>query len=295
MAFYAPITLIMLPAVWLVLVLIGYMFMYWACGVDTMRGLFTLSGSSLMTLGFATVADWPTTILAFSEASIGLVLTALLIAYLPTMYSAFQRREQFVTLLEVRAGNPPSPMEMLVRAHRITGLERLNSFFGEWEVWFTDLEESHTSLPAINFFRSPQPHRAWVVAAGTVLDAAALRASTIDLPRNPETELCIRAGFLAMRRIADYFMIKYNPNPQYGDPIRLSKEQFETAYDTMKAAGVPVKPDRDQCWRDFAGWRVNYEAVLYILAGITMAPGAPWLPEQPWQLVRVVRPQRNKK
>jgi hypothetical protein len=99
----------LVPA-WLTLVLIGYTLMYRAFGFEDWQAAFTVSGSSLLTLGFSMVKDVPTTILAFSEAAIGLILIALLIAYLPTIYSAFSRREAVVTLLEVRAGNNGSPM-----------------------------------------------------------------------------------------------------------------------------------------------------------------------------------------
>ncbi|HEX9442268.1 MAG TPA: hypothetical protein VF909_21450, partial [Roseiflexaceae bacterium] len=115
MALYAPITLLILPAVWLVLVLVGYMGMFWAIGVGSWRMAFKVSGSSLLTLGFAQVDELPGTVLSFSEATIGLVLVALLIAYLPTMYGAFSRRELAVTMLEVRAGSPPSAIEMFAR------------------------------------------------------------------------------------------------------------------------------------------------------------------------------------
>ncbi len=103
LAIYAPIALLVLPGVWLILVLIGYTGVYWALGVGQWRAAFLVSGSSLLTLGFATVGGLFATVLTFSEATIGLGLVALLIAYLPTMYAAFQRREEAVTLLEVRA------------------------------------------------------------------------------------------------------------------------------------------------------------------------------------------------
>lgn len=294
LALYAPISLLCLPLVWLSLVIIGYMGMYWAIGADEWTSAFSDSGSSLLTLGFAPVSGFPMTVMAFTEAILGLILTALLIAYLPTMYGAFQHRERAVTMLEVRAGVPPSPTEMLLRAHRIKGLDALYSLWIDWEGWFADIEESHTSLGALTFFRSPKPHRSWVVAAGTVLDAAALMASSIDKPRRPEPELCIRAGYLALRSIADFFRIGYNPNPKYGDPIRLTKEQFYAAYEELAAAGLPLKPDREQAWHDFAGWRVNYEAVLFALAGLTMSPPAPWLPEQPWTVPRFVKKFKDK-
>jgi hypothetical protein len=103
---YAPLSLLSLPPVWLALVLVGYIGMYWALGVSSWYTAFRNSGSALLTLGFAAADGVLPTLLMFSEATLGLILAALLIAYLPTMYAAFSRRETLVTLLEVRAGSP---------------------------------------------------------------------------------------------------------------------------------------------------------------------------------------------
>ena len=147
--------------------------MFWATGLPPGEAA-KVSGSSLLTLGFATVETPIQTVLAFVEAGLGLVMVAVLISYLPTIYSAFARREAAVTLLEVRAGTPPSPVEMFLRYNRIHNLDELGKIWTNWEGWFADIEESHTSLAALTFFRSPQPNRSWVTAAGTILDAAAL-------------------------------------------------------------------------------------------------------------------------
>lgn len=276
MALYAPLSLLLLLPFWLILVLIGYMGMFWAVGVTSWRAAFLLSGSSLLTLGFAPVSDLPQTILAFTEATIGLILIALLIAYLPSMYSAFSKREAAVALLEVRAGSPPSAIEMILRFHRIHGLQRLTEQWVAWENWFVEIDETHTSLAALVFFRSPQPERSWITAAGAVLDAAALVDSTVDVPREPEPQLCLRAGYIALRRIADFFDVPYNPTPNPNDPISISREEFDAAYDRLAQEGVPLKSNRDEAWHNFAGWRVNYDAVLLALARLTMAPYAPW-------------------
>jgi hypothetical protein len=217
------------------------------------------------------------TLLAFSEATVGLILIALLIAYLPTIYSAFQRREAAVNLLEVRAGKPPSAVEMIERYHSIHGLDRLEEQWQAWEAWFADIEESHTSLPALVFFRSPRPDHAWITAAGAVLDAAALSLAALDIPRSPQAALCIRAGFIALRRIADVFGIVHEPDPHYpAQPISVRRDEFDVVCDRLAAEGAPLKADRDQAWRDFAGWRVNYDTVLLALCSITMAPPATW-------------------
>lgn len=277
MALYAPITLILLVPLWYSLILIGYMLMYWSLGIGSWYESFYLSGSSLLTLGFAEPSRFPTTLLVFSEATLGLILVALLIAYLPTMYAAFSRREAAVTLLEVRAGVPPSAVEMILRFNRIHGLENLGELWQAWEIWFAEIDESHTSLPALVFFRSPRAENSWVTAAGTVLDAAALTYSSIDIPEDPNAALCIRAGFLALRHIADYFRIPHNPDPHFPqDSISVTLAEFEEAYHTLSTAGVPMKRNLGQAWLDYAGWRVNYDKVLLALASLTMAPDAPW-------------------
>ncbi len=277
MAYYAPVGLMLLVPTWYALVALGYSGMYWALGGRDWIEDFRLSGSSLLTLGFASSDIFPVNLLMFSEATLGLILVALLIAYLPTMYAAFARREQAVNLLEVRAGNPPSAIEMILRYNRIHGLERLNEYWISWETWFADVEETHTVLPALVFFRSTRAQNSWVVAAGTVLDAAALMLSSVDVPASASAQLCIRAGFIAFRRIVDYFNIAYPPDPHFPqDSISITREEFDTALGRLAQGGVPLKADRDQAWKDYAGWRVNYDVVLLTLCALTMAPRAPW-------------------
>jgi hypothetical protein len=285
MAFYAPVGLLLLVPTWLFLVLLGYTCMFWAAGSMSWYTAFKISGSSLLTLGFASLDRLGLVALQFSEATIGLILIALLIAYLPTMYAAFSRREVAVTLLEVRAGTPPSAIEMLERFKRIGYLERLSEQWEMWETWFAEIEESHTSLSALVFFRSPRPELSWVTAAGAVLDAASLTLAAVDIPPDPAAALCIRAGFLALRRISDFFSINYNPDPHYPtDPISISQQEFEAALDRLENYGLPIKPDRQQAWNDFAGWRVNYDRTLIALSRLTMAPESPWTGERDGKL-----------
>jgi hypothetical protein len=276
MTYYAPLAILALLPVWLFLVALGYTGVFWGLGASDWYDAFLLSGSSLLTLGFARADNLIQLLMVYSEATIGLLLIALLIAYLPTMYAAFQRRESAVTLLEVRAGDPPSAVEMLLRFNRIHGLNRLNETWSTWEEWFVDLQESHTSLAMLVFFRSPQPTHSWITAAGAVLDAAALTLSTLDIPHDFQADLCLRAGYLALRNIADFFNVSYNPNPHAGDPISITRAEFDAAYDQLTSQDLPVKFNRDQAWRDYTGWRVNYDQVLLALAELTDAPQAPW-------------------
>jgi hypothetical protein len=288
MALYAPLSLLSLAFVWLALVLAGYTAMFWAIGVNPVRDAFRLSGSSMLTLGVAAFPDLPTTVLGFSEAALGLSLLALLITYLPSVYATFSRREQMVALLEVRAGSPPSAVELIERYALIGWVDQLHELWSQWETWFVDIEESHTSLPALVFFRSPQPDRSWVTAAGTVLDTGAFVASSFP-SHHPDAEVCVRSGSLALRRIADYFAIPYDPAPRRGDPISVSREEYEAMHARLSRAGVSLRPVTEETWLDFAGWRVNYDTVLLSLASLTMAPYAPWSSDRSIVVRRDVR------
>jgi hypothetical protein len=153
--------------------------------------------------------------------------------------------------------------------------------FARCEQLFADVEETHTSQDELVFFRSPLPDRSWVTAAGGILDGAAFAASTLDRPRDPTAELCIRAGYLCLRRVAGFFSVSYDDDPAPTDPISVAREEYDEVYDQLAAVGVPLKPDRDQAWRDFSGWRVNYDTVLTALAALVMAPEAPWSSDRP--------------
>ncbi len=280
MALYAPIALLALPAVWLGSLFVGFALLFMAIADWGWQQAFRMSGSSLLTLGFDRPDHgWPTA-LSFVEAATGLALLALLIAYLPTIYGSFSHREILVTRLSVRAGTPPSPVDLLVRAHRTGFLIDLDEFWTSWELWFVELEETHTTFASLAFFRSPDPHRSWITASGVVLDAGALRLAVLDIPWTPQAAICIRSGFLALRAIADLYDVDHDPDPAPADPIGITREEFDDVCRQLAEAGVPLKADLDQAWLDFAGWRVNYDRVLIVLASMLMAPYAPWVSDR---------------
>lgn len=278
MAYYAPLALMSLVPTWYVIIALGYSLMYWSLRAGDYFYDLRLSGSSLFTLGFTPSEGYFITALVFSEAMLGLIMVGLLIAYLPTMYSAFSRREQAVNMLEVRAGVPPNPYDMLTRFHRIHGLDKLAELWKNWEVWFADVEESHTTLPALVFFRSPRSDNSWVTSAGAVLDSAAITLSSLDIPYEMSGALCIRAGFLCFHRVTDYFDIPHPHDPKFPEtPISITRAEYDELIRKLEEAGLPIKPDREQAWKDFAGWRVNYDRTLIVLCGLVMPP-----PNIPW-------------
>lgn len=282
MAMLAPVALLSMLLSWLVILFLAYGLMFFTITGRSAGQSLQLSGSSIVTLG--TQSDpsfWPS-VLTYSEAALGLLLVALFIAYFPSIYNAFTRRETGVTLLQVRAGDPPQATTMLIRYHRIEERRyQLSEVWRLWEAWFADIEESHSTFPILAFFRSPQPERSWITAAGALLDAAAFWVACVaEHPVDPDAQLCIRAGFLALRHIADGFKLPFDPDPRPDGPITVSRQEWDSAMAEMEAAGVPLVSDRDRAWSDWRGWRVNYDAVLLRLARLVEAPPAPWLSDR---------------
>ena len=272
---YAPVALVLLAGTWAVLVIIGFTPLHWALGDIGWIEALQVSGSSLTTLGFASADDAPSRLVEILEALIGLGLVGLLISFLPTIYNSYSHREILVTQLSSRAGQPPSAASFVTRQQSIRGLENLEETWAEWEDWFSFVEESHSSYPSLIYFRSGEG-RSWLTAAGALLDSAAMIEAAVNIPKQPSAALCLRSGFLSLQVVAAQFSIPFNPAPQPDDPIRVSRSEFNECWDSMAAAGVPLVADQDQAWRDWSGWRVNYEDPLLGLCSLAEPPWALW-------------------
>jgi hypothetical protein len=275
-AYFGPLGLLAAALTWILLVFSGFTLLFWGTGTNTLTHAARESGSALLTLGFFSPPGGIQTALTFIEAVLGLGLAALLVTYLPTIHSAFSRREVAVNLLEVRADSPPSAVAMLERYQRLGRWDALHLEWERWEVWFAELEESHTSIAALAFYRSPRPMNSWITAAGVVMDAAALCRSLLDIPKDIQADLAIRAGFVALRSIADFFGIDYDPRPAQTSPTSVTRDKFDLAAFELEAAGLPLREDRDQAFRDFNGWRVNYDRTLLAISRLIVAPPALW-------------------
>lgn len=303
MARYAPIALLTLPLVWLGGMFVGFTLLMWSVGERPFVRALDVSGSSLLTLGFTKPDTAAGVALAFIGAGLTIaIVVLLLVTYLPSMYAAFAERERFVSLLESRAGSPPSGVEFVERLARIRGLDRLTPIWQAWEDWFARVQESHTTQPALVFFRSQQPDHSWITAAGALLDAASLYVACVEhgvagtedatfdvvglhgrrsqQVRQPDAELCIRAGYLCLRHVAAFYHIPFDPDPAPDDPVAVTREEFDEAWERFDDAGVPLVEDRNDAWRAFAGWRVNYDTVLLELANLVAAPEAPWVSDR---------------
>jgi hypothetical protein len=277
LAFYAPVGLIALPVVWLTLLSAAYTCMFWALHEGDWLHCYRLSNNALLTIGAEKPRLLSTAVLSYSEATLGLLLITLLISYLPTIYQAFSQRELVVARLGLRAGTPNSAANLILWLNSGGSLRENEEQWARWEEWFVGIEESHTSLPIISFFRSPQPGRSWVIAAGIILDTAALIFSAVDQPRTRAAELCFKAGCIAVNRVYRFFEGRAHSAPtelvETGNPLEEpSRQEFEEAYDQLAKGGVPVIADRNAAWQEYNSLRSRYETAIVFLAKLTVAP-----------------------
>ena len=269
-------------AAWLGTALIGYCLLMWPLVRGGIGTAFTAAGSSLFTLGFAEPAGAPPSAAVFAAAVTGSVIVTLQIAYLPTLYAAFNRRETEVSLLIARAGAPSWGPELLSRTHYALGtgvstLGTLSGLYDRWERWAADVTESHTTYLALARFRSPRPLSSWVIALLAVLDSAALflALSPGSAPVVP-ARLCLRSGFVCFREVARALGIELPEEPDPGDGITLSYQEFLHAVERLRAVDFPLERDPAQAWPDFVGWRVTYEQAAYAVAAEVGAVPALW-------------------
>jgi len=275
LAAQAPVVLLTQLAAWLVVFLASFTALLWPDS-PSLGHAAREAVSSLLTLGFATTSGgWSTSVDAVAAAT-GLVVIALQIAYVPTLYAAFNRRETEVTLLRSRAGEPPWGPELLARTHYgILGVD-LATFYASWERWAADIAESHSSYPVLLRFRSPLPMSSWVVALLAVMDAAALQLAVAPSATPVQTRLTLRMGFLCVRQLARSSGLPVDDDPRPDGPLRLTEADFAEAYGRLQAVGYPVERSAAQAWPHFRGWRVNYEAAAYALAAEVDAVPARW-------------------
>jgi hypothetical protein len=269
-------------AAWLVVSFIGYAFLFWPFAARGIASAFTEAGSSMFTLGFAQPAGAVPAVIVFLAAATGLLILALQIAYLPTLYAAFNRRETQVALLNERAGMPSWGPELLARTHYALGtgvstLDTMPDLYARWESWAADVAESHTTYPVLVRFRSPGPLSSWVTALLAVLDSAALflALSPGAAPVVP-ARLCLRGGFRCFNRIAQAMGVDIPEEPGPDAVTSVTYAEFLDAVGRMREVGFPIERDPAEAWPDFVGWRVNYEPAAYAVAAAVYAVPALW-------------------
>ena len=269
-------------AMWLIVAYVGFALLLWPWATRGVVSAFTDAGSSMFTLGFAVPAGAAPAVIVFLAAAVGLVILTLQIAYLPTLYAAFNRRETEVALLNARAGVPSWGPELLARTHYALGsgvstLDTMPDLYAQWERWAADVTESHTTYLPLVRFRSPTPLSSWVTALLAVLASAALFLvlSPKAAPVVP-ARLCLRSGFICFNRIARAmgFDIPDEADPEAG--ITLTYAEFLDAVARMREVGFPIERTPEEAWPEFVGWRVNYERAAYAVAAAVYAVPASW-------------------
>jgi len=269
-------------AAWLVVAYVGYALLLWPFAARGLVSAFIDAGSSLFTLGFAVPVGAVPAVIVFLAAATGLVIVTLQIAYLPTLYASFNRRETEVALLNARAGVPSWGPELLARTHYALGtgmstLDTMPDLYAQWERWAADVAESHTTYLPLVRFRSPGALSSWVTALLAVLDSAALflALSPKEAPEIP-ARLCLRGGFLCFNRIARALGIDVPDEPDPGAGISLTYDEFLDAVDRMREVDFKIERDPAEAWPHFVGWRVNYERAAYAVAFAVDAVPALW-------------------
>ena len=277
--------------------LVGYELAYALLLVPTVGGFDTAlreAGSSMFTLGFIYTHGNEPAIVDIMAAATGMIVVALQIAYLPTLYGAFNRRETEVTLLGARAGHPPWGPELLLRTRYGVAVrsDDLPAFYNRWERWAADVAESHSNYPVLVRFRSPHPLDSWLVGLLSVMDSAAMLLALRPSQDRIEPRRAIRMGFTALREIGGALGMNVETDPDPDAEIAISFEEFAAAVDQLRAVGFPVEREAAEAWPHFRGWRVNYEALAYALAYRTDQVPAPWSGPRRWgaETIPVQRP-----
>lgn len=283
LAAQAAVYLVAVLVAWLGSYLVAYGLQLWPW-THRFGGAFREAASSMLTLGFATTPRVAPTALDTLAALAGLVVVAVQIAYLPTLYAAFNRRETEVTLLGARAGSPPWGPELLARTRygMRTRTDDLPDFYAGWERWAADVAESHANYPVLVRFRSPQPLSSWLVGLLAVLDSAAMHLALCPSQERYETRQCLRMGFTALRQIGVALGLPVDFDPDPDRPIALTYDEFRQGVARLEEVGFPIERTPEDGWPHFRGWRVNYESLAYEIASATDAVPALWSGPRRW-------------
>src|SRR6516225_8181454 len=178
---FGPLSLFGLLALWAAGLITGFALLHWSVGTklqaDGHFGTYLyFSGTTFFTLGYGDIVPTGTFGRAASvfEAGIGFGFLAVVIGYLPVLYQAFSRREITISLLDARAGSPPSAGELLRRLAHARNLGAVDPFLAEWERWAAELLESQLSFPVLSYYRSQHDNQSWLAAVSSILDTCSL-------------------------------------------------------------------------------------------------------------------------
>lgn len=298
LATHAAALLLSQIAAWLGMFFVGFSLIFWPLVHGGISAAFGTAGPALWEIGSDRARGGPQQAILDLASLTGIITVTLQIAYLPTLYSEFNRRENGVALLNARAGYPSWGPELLARTHYALGsgvssVNTLPDLYADWEGWAADVAESHTTYLPLVRFRSPKPLSSWVTSLLCVLDSAALMLSL-----NPSTapvvpaRLCLRAGFTCFQDVARAmgFDVPAEPDPAMG--ISITYEDFLDAIARLQEVGFPIDREPEDAWPDFVGWRVNYEQPAFAIARAVDAVPALWSGPRRHKDLQPIRPVR---
>lgn len=304
LSIYGPLSLVLLIAVWAVAVMVGFALIFYGLGspfhdpllLEPLHSDFYVSGTTLFTLGLGDVTPitWLSRGLLVLEAGIGLGFVALVIGYFPVLYGAFSRREVNISLLDARAGSPPSAAELLRRHAFPGGEDALIQLLEKWENWSAELLESHISYPLLCYFRSQHANQSWLSALVAILDACALLISGIQEKPARQAQLTFAMARHALIDLSQIFSLQ----PCTQMPDRLPHENFQRLHDQLCAEGVRICRDGDIEAR-LRKMRALYEGYAHPLADHLCMALPPFITDHPrkdnWQNVARLRAEAEGK
>jgi len=264
LGYFGPLSLLFLLVLWACGLIFGFALLQYGAGEHVMLSnepvtfgrVIYLSGSTFFTLGYGDII--PTSgfarVLAVLEAGMGFGFLGTVIGYLPTIYSSFSRREIEISLLDARAGSPPTAAELLLRFGNCPRPEVLDKMLHEWEHWAAELLESHISYPPLSFFRSQHINQSWLGALTMMLDASALVIAGIDGIRDEQAKLTFAVARHAMVDLAQLVNARYDPLAA----TRLDPEQLAKLRQALLEKGLR-SPDAAKSEDKLAHLRSLYE------------------------------------
>ncbi|PYN29578.1 MAG: two pore domain potassium channel family protein [Candidatus Rokuibacteriota bacterium] len=279
LSFYGPMSVLLLLAAWALSLIVAFALVQWGLGTrltapdgGTLFEYLYLSGETFFTLGLGDIA--PTSrvgrAVMVAEAGLGFGFLALVIGYVPVLYQAFSRREIEITLLDARAGSPPSA-EALLRSHAGDDLEELAELLDDWERWSAETMESHLSYPVLSYFRSQHDNQSWLAALTTILDTSALVMVGVQGACARQAELTFAMARHAVVDLAQ--VLRRRPQPAARD--RLPRTELRRLRVAL-AAGAVVLDDSDAAADKLAELRKMYEPYVIALADHLVMPLPAW-------------------
>jgi hypothetical protein len=276
LAFFAPLALVLLLLAWTSCAVLGYAIIAWGWRdgfsppLHSFGEALYFAGTSLTTLGFGDVvgrASGPRGLSIFAAVT-GLAILSITTTYFFALFGAFQTRENFVVTVGARAGSPASAVNLLTIAKYSDTHEDLNALMSDAQRWAASLMESHLAYPTLAYFRSSHEFESWVGTLGTLLDAAALLMTTIDM-RCGQSRIYFNIGRHAASDLKRYFGLERAE-------ARVERSEFDHACDRLDAAGYMLK-DRDEAWERFKALRSSYAGNIDALAHYFQIPPLQWI------------------